>query len=148
MTVLLADDIDLSRGDLLAAAGRPAARHERARDDAVLAGRQAAAPGARLLLKHGTRTTQVIVGAITELLDPETLTFGDPPDQLQVNDIAHVGLRTADPLPVDDYAASGPPAASCSSTRRPATRWPPGWSASRWPTPCGRGSLPNTAAAI
>ena len=62
-------------------------------------------PGARLLLKHGTRTTQVIVGAITERLDPQTLTFGDAPAQLQINDIAHVGLRTADPLPVDDYAA-------------------------------------------
>ena len=61
-------------------------------------------PGARLLLKHGTRTTQVIVGAITEQLDPETMTFGDAPAQLQINDIAHVGLRTADPLPVDDYA--------------------------------------------
>ena len=43
-------------------------------------------------------------GAITERLDPETLSFGAPPDRLQINDIAHVGLRTADPMPVDDYA--------------------------------------------
>ena len=42
--------------------------------------------------------------ALTEQLDPETMTFGDAPAQLQINDIAHVGLRTADPLPVDDYA--------------------------------------------
>ena len=43
-------------------------------------------------------------GAVTERLDTETLTFGDAPAQLQINDIAHVSLRTADPLPVDDYA--------------------------------------------
>ena len=60
--------------------------------------------GARLLLKHGTRTTQVIVGALGERLDTETVTFVDPPEQLAINDIAQVSLRTADPLPVDDYA--------------------------------------------
>ena len=30
--------------------------------------------------------------------------FGEAPAQLQINDIARVVLRTADPLPVDDYA--------------------------------------------
>jgi sulfate adenylyltransferase subunit 1 len=60
--------------------------------------------GARLLLKHGARTTQVIVGALGERLDTETVTFVDPPEQLAINDIAQVSLRTADPLPVDDYA--------------------------------------------
>jgi sulfate adenylyltransferase subunit 1 len=104
VTVLLADDIDLSRGDLLAAAdAAPRVTSELETTLCWLAATPLR-PGARLLLKHGTRTTQVMVGAITDLLDPETLAFGDPPDRLQVNDIAHVGLRTADPLPVDDYA--------------------------------------------
>jgi sulfate adenylyltransferase subunit 1 len=62
-------------------------------------------PGARLLLKHGTRTTQVIVGALGDRLDTESVTWVDPPAQLAINDIAQVSLRTADPLPVDDYAA-------------------------------------------
>jgi sulfate adenylyltransferase subunit 1 len=61
-------------------------------------------PGARLLLKHGTRTTQVIVGALGERLDTETVSWVDTPAQLAINDIAQVSLRTADPLPVDDYA--------------------------------------------
>jgi sulfate adenylyltransferase subunit 1 len=104
VTVLLADDIDLSRGDLLAAADAPPRVTNALKTTLCWLAATPLRPGARLLLKHGTRTTQVIVGAITELLDPETLTFGDPPDRLQVNDIAHVGLRTADPLPVDDYA--------------------------------------------
>jgi sulfate adenylyltransferase subunit 1 len=104
VTVRLADDLDLSRGDLLAAA-EAAPRVTSALETTLCwLASTPLRPGARLLLKHGTRTTQVIVGAITERLDPETLTFGDPPERLQINDIAHVGLRTADPLPVDDYA--------------------------------------------
>jgi sulfate adenylyltransferase subunit 1 len=104
VTILLSDDIDLSRGDLIAAAGAPPRVTSELGTTLCWLAATPLRPGARLLLKHGTRTTQVIVGAITGLLDPDTLTFGDPPDRLQINDIAHVGLRTADPLPVDDYA--------------------------------------------
>jgi sulfate adenylyltransferase subunit 1 len=61
-------------------------------------------PGARLLLKHGARTTQVIVGALGDRLDTDTVSYVDAPETLGINDIARVTLRTADPLPVDDYA--------------------------------------------
>ena len=105
VTVLLADDIDLSRGDLLAAAGDPPRVTNELETTLCWLADKPLRPGARLLLKHGTRTTQVLVGAVTERLDTETLRFGPPPEQLQINDIAHVALRTADPLPVDDYAA-------------------------------------------
>jgi sulfate adenylyltransferase subunit 1 len=105
VTVLLTDDIDISRGDLLAAADAAPRVTSELETTLCWLAEKPLRPGARLLLKHGTRTTQVIVGAITERLDPDTLRFGEPPAQLQINDIAHVGLRTADPLPVDDYAA-------------------------------------------
>ena len=104
VTIRLADDIDISRGDLLAAADAPPRVTSELETTVCWLAEKPLRPGARLLLKHGTRTTQVIVGAITERLDPETLRFGAAPAQLQINDIAHVGLRTADALPVDDYA--------------------------------------------
>jgi sulfate adenylyltransferase subunit 1 len=104
VTVLLADDIDISRGDLLAAADAPSRVTDELETTLCWLAEKPLRPGARLLLKHGTRTTQVIVGAITGRLDPDTLTFVEPPAQLQINDIAHVGLRTADALPVDEYA--------------------------------------------
>jgi sulfate adenylyltransferase subunit 1 len=104
VTVRLADDIDISRGDLLAAADSAPRVTDELDTTLCWLAEKPLRPGARLLLKHGTRITQVIVGAITERLDPETLTFGEPPDRLQINDIAHVGLRTADALPVDEYA--------------------------------------------
>jgi sulfate adenylyltransferase subunit 1 len=104
VTVLLADDIDISRGDLLAAASSPPRVVDEIDATLCWLAEKPLRPGARLLLKHGTRTTQVVVAAITERLDTDTLTFTEPPAQLQVNDIAHVALRTADALPVDDYA--------------------------------------------
>jgi sulfate adenylyltransferase subunit 1 len=104
VTIRLADDIDISRGDLLADADSPPRVTSELETTVCWLAEKPLRPGARLLLKHGTRTTQVIVGAITERLDPETLRFGEAPAQLQINDIAHVGMRTADALPVDDYA--------------------------------------------
>ncbi|HXV93890.1 MAG TPA: GTP-binding protein [Pseudonocardia sp.] len=104
VTVLLTDDIDISRGDVLAAADAPPRVTDELDTTLCWLAEKPLRPGARLLLKHGTRTTQVIVGAVTERLDTDTSTFEPAPGELGINDIAHAALRTADPLPVDDYA--------------------------------------------
>ena len=104
VTVLLADDIDAPRGAMIAAAAdAPEVGTEL---DATLCwlAEKPLAPGARLLLKHGTRTTQVIVGGLRARLDTDTVSYTDAPEQLEINDIGRVALRTADPLPVDPYA--------------------------------------------
>lgn len=103
VTVRLADDIDISRGDMLVAAdAQPSVTSE---IDATLCwlGDKPLRPNARLLLKHGTRTTQVMVGAPESRIDTDTLTEVDA-DTLSLNDIGRVTVRTADPLPVDEYA--------------------------------------------
>jgi sulfate adenylyltransferase subunit 1 len=67
-------------------------------------------PGARVLLKHGTRTTQAIVGAVTHRLDTESMTLVEEPGELGINDMGQVSLTVAEPLPLDDYdtvAATG-----------------------------------------
>jgi sulfate adenylyltransferase subunit 1 len=106
VTVLLADDIDISRGDVLASAAQPPQVTDEIEATLCWLAEKPLRPGARLLLKHGTRTTQVIVGALGERLslDAETPEFVEAPEQLGINDIAHATLRTADPLPVDEYA--------------------------------------------
>ena len=78
VTIRLADDIDLSRGDVLAAAA--AAPTVTAELDAVLCwlADKPLRAGARLLVKHGTRTTQAIVGALGDQLDTETVTWVRP----------------------------------------------------------------------
>ncbi|OLL73164.1 Sulfate adenylyltransferase subunit 1 [Pseudonocardia sp. Ae168_Ps1] len=104
VTVLLTDDIDAPRGALIAAAyDAPEVTSE---VDATLCwlAEKPLVPGARLLLKHGTRTTQVIVGGLVSRLDTETVSYTGAPEQLEINDIGRVSLRVADPLPVDPYA--------------------------------------------
>lgn len=104
VTVLLADDIDAPRGALIAAASDvPEVTSE---IDATLCwlAEKPLLPGARLLLKHGTRTTQVIVGTLGSRLDTETVSYAPTPEKLEINDIGRVSLRVADPLPVDAYA--------------------------------------------
>jgi sulfate adenylyltransferase subunit 1 len=106
VTVLLADDIDISRGDVLASAARPPQVTDEIEATLCWLAEKPLRPGARLLLKHGTCTTQVIVDALGERLsfDSEIPEFVDAPEQLGINDIAHATLRTADALPLDPYA--------------------------------------------
>jgi sulfate adenylyltransferase subunit 1 len=105
VTVRLVDDIDIARGDVLASATAPPVVTTELDATLCWLAEKPLRPGARLLLKHGARTTQVIVGALGGLLDVDTVAYTDAPDSIGINDIALVSLRTADPLPVDDYAA-------------------------------------------
>jgi sulfate adenylyltransferase subunit 1 len=105
VTVRLADDIDLSRGDVLASAAAPPPVTTELDATLCWLADKPLRPGARLLLKHGTRTTQAIVGALGDRLDTDTVSWVGAPETLSINDIARVTLRTADPLPADHYAA-------------------------------------------
>jgi sulfate adenylyltransferase subunit 1 len=105
----LADDLGVARGSLLAA---PGGAEPVADFGATLAWlhEKPLRPGARLLLKHGTRTVQAIVAAVTHRLDTETLSVVDEPGELTINDMGQVSLTVAEPLPLDDYdevAATG-----------------------------------------
>ena len=104
VTVRLADDLDVSRGDLIAA-GCPAPLPTRdvEADVCHLAGRPLRA-GARVLLKHTTRTVRARVEDIAYRIDIGTLRRRPAAEGLTVNDIGHVVLRTAEPLALDRYA--------------------------------------------
>ncbi|MCP2165166.1 sulfate adenylyltransferase subunit 1 [Goodfellowiella coeruleoviolacea] len=106
VTLVLADELDISRGDLIAAADRP----PRLADDfdatvCWLADRPLRA-GARVLVKHGARTVPAIIGELSSRFDEQNLSSVDGPDQLALNDIGRVRVRTAEPLPIDDYRSS------------------------------------------
>ena len=107
VTLLLEDDLDLSRGDLISGlADAPEPVTEFGATITLLAERPLRR-GARALLRYGTSTTRVIVSSIDGLLDIDSLTYQSAPDALALNDIAKVTLRTADPLPVEDYRPGG-----------------------------------------
>ncbi len=101
----LADDLGIARGALLAApADAPEPRTEFAATLAWLH-EKPLVPGRRLLVKHGTHTTPAMITAITHRLDTQTLALDADPGGLEINDIGHVEVTVAEPLPLDDYDA-------------------------------------------
>ncbi|MCK0090899.1 sulfate adenylyltransferase [Rhodococcus sp. HNM0563] len=102
VTLILADDVDVSRGDVIAAPGAPEPIGEFEATVCWLA-EKPLRPGARLLLKHGTRTTQAIVGTLEERFDEQNLTSVPNPESLELNEIARISVRVAEPIAADDY---------------------------------------------
>ena len=102
VTLRLADDLDIARGDLIAAAAdAPAATLDVDGTVAWLSDRPLM-PGARVLLKHTTRTVQAVVKAVGGRLNLATARL-EPADQLELNDIGHVTLRLAAPIIAEEY---------------------------------------------
>ncbi|MBR7830434.1 50S ribosome-binding GTPase [Actinospica sp. MGRD01-02] len=106
VTLRLADDLDVARGELIATAGSaPEPTRELTATVCHLAERTLRA-GDRVLLRHTTRTVQAIVTELVHTLDVTTLETGAGPEALHVNDIARIRLRTAEPIAADDYAVN------------------------------------------
>jgi sulfate adenylyltransferase subunit 1 len=107
VTLLLEDEIDISRGDLLAAADDPPVLTDEL--DATLAwlADKPLRPGARVLVKHGARTVPAIVGELRTRFDEQKLSTTDNPESLRLNEIGQVSVRTAEPVPVDEYRTHG-----------------------------------------
>ena len=103
VTVLLADDLDVSRGDLIAAVADAPEPTSSFTTTLCWLGDKPLQPGARLLLKHGTRTTPAIVGGIDAVFDEQDLRVDDAPESLALNQIGRVSVQTAEPLAADDY---------------------------------------------
>jgi sulfate adenylyltransferase subunit 1 len=105
VTVRLTDDIDVSRGDLIAA-GTPLAPTQDVIATVSHLNERPLRVGDKVLLKHTTRTVRAIVKDIPYLIDIDTLGHLDNPGSLQVNEIGRVVLRTAEPLALDPYATN------------------------------------------
>ncbi|MCK0437957.1 GTP-binding protein [Gordonia alkaliphila] len=103
VTLLLADDIDVSRGDLIAAAGDAPEPIQQFTATVCWLGDKPLRAGARLLLKHGTKTTPVIIGGLETLFDEQDLALVDAPESVELNRIGRISLTTAEPIAADDY---------------------------------------------
>ena len=104
VSVQLADDLDVGRGELICAPDDPPAGGRRIEATVCWMAEQPLRAGEHVALKHTTRTVRAAVESIDALLDVTTLTDGAPPDELKLNDIARLTLRTASPVVADPYA--------------------------------------------
>ena len=103
VTLLLADDVDASRGDVIAAVADAPEPIQQFTATVCWLAEKPLRPGARLLLKHGTRTTQAIVGGLDALFDEQNLTLIDAPNTVELNQIGRISVQTAEPIVADDY---------------------------------------------
>ncbi|WP_461166908.1 sulfate adenylyltransferase subunit 1 [Tsukamurella serpentis] len=102
VTVILADDVDVSRGDVIvSAADAPEPRQQFEATVCWLAEKPLRI-GARLLLKHGTKTTQAIIGGVDAVFDEQNLTVAAG-ESLELNQIGRIAVQTAEPIVADDY---------------------------------------------
>ncbi|MFD4371340.1 sulfate adenylyltransferase subunit 1 [Streptomyces sp. NPDC058486] len=106
VTVLLADDIDVARGDLIVPTTDAPATTQEIEATVCHVADQPLTVGHRVLLKHGTRTVKALVESIPSRLTLDDLSLRPHSGRLVANDIGRVRIRTAEPLPVDPYAAS------------------------------------------
>jgi sulfate adenylyltransferase subunit 1 len=107
VTLLLADDIDIARGDLVVAADAvPAMTDELSATLAWLADTPLRV-NQKVLVKSGTRTVRAMVTELRTRFDEQRLSTVDAPESLTLNEIGQVSLRTAEPLPVDPYTSHG-----------------------------------------
>ena len=107
ITVHLADNIDVSRGDVLASPRRaPLVAQELDAMVCWMSERPLVANG-RYALKHTTRTTRAVVDDVVYRLDINTGTrhaASEAPVTLALNDLGRIRLRTMVPIAFDAYA--------------------------------------------
>ncbi|MGW0858495.1 elongation factor 1-alpha C-terminal domain-related protein, partial [Streptomyces sp. NPDC002690] len=95
VSVRLADDLDIGRGDLIAPVAEAPALTRSLDADVCHLHERTLRVGDRVLLKHTTRTVKAIVQDLP-----------GRPDGLTTNELGRIRLRTAEPLAADPYADS------------------------------------------
>jgi sulfate adenylyltransferase large subunit len=103
VTLRLADDIDVSRGDMIAAPeDEPVAARE-LRAHICWMSDKPLAPRSRYSIKQTTRTARAVVEEIEHRVDINSLEHV-PASELGLNEIGRVLLRVSSPLVVDPYS--------------------------------------------
>ncbi|HTS95351.1 MAG TPA: GTP-binding protein [Streptosporangiaceae bacterium] len=103
-TLLLAGDLDISRGDMLC---RPHNQPPGAQDVEAMVcwmtDARTLSPRSRLIVKHTTRTVKAFVRDLHYRLDVNTLHRDEGAEDLRLNEIGRVTLRLTQPVFADPY---------------------------------------------
>ena len=103
VTLLLEDEVDISRGDMIVRFGESALVTRRIEVMLCWLGESPLDPQRKYLIRQTTRETRTALEAIEYRLDINTLQRM-PAERLCMNDIARVSFKLAQPLCVDAYA--------------------------------------------
>jgi sulfate adenylyltransferase subunit 1 len=106
VTLTLENEIDISRGDMIAAAAQPPLSVQEFEATLCWLSEKPLQPGGKYALKHGTRDTRAILREVVHKVNINTLQVNEEDKQIGMNDIGKVRIKTMAPLFVDPYKKS------------------------------------------
>ncbi len=104
VTVRLADDLDVGRGDVLCRPQDAPTPLREVEADVCWMADAPLRPGGRYAIKHTTRSARVVVDAIEHRIDVHSLQPRPGAEELALNDIGRVRLHVSAPLVADSYS--------------------------------------------
>ena len=104
VTLLLEDEIDISRGDMLVKSGDAARVAKEYDADICWFSEQPLDLRRKYAIKHTTKMAKALISRIQYRVDINSLQKVDGIARLQMNDIARVGVKVQQPLVIDSYA--------------------------------------------
>lgn len=104
VTLLLEDDMDISRGDMIVKNGDNVSVAKQFDADICWLNEQPLDLRRKYAIKHTTKTAKALVSQIQYRVDVNTLERVEGISQLQMNDIARVGVKVQQSLVIDSYA--------------------------------------------
>jgi sulfate adenylyltransferase subunit 1 (EFTu-like GTPase family) len=102
VTLRLEDQLDISRGDMVVNPDDPPVPARELEAMVCWMSSKPLSAGARYVLKHTTRSVRAVVDELEHQVDVNTLEHG-PAQELGLNEIGRVKLRTSSPVMVDRY---------------------------------------------
>ena len=106
LTLRLEDELDISRGELICRPDEAATVARELQADICWMAERPLRAGGRYVLKHTSRNATAIVESIEDVVDVHTLQRTQPAEELTLNDIGRVRLRTSVPLAFDPYTSN------------------------------------------
>ena len=104
VTIRLADDIDISRGDMICRPNnQPVSSQDIQAMVCWMSENADLTPRMKLALKHTTRSSRVMITDLHYRIDVNTLHREENPSSLQLNEIGRISLRSTQPLFFDEY---------------------------------------------
>ncbi|MCB9222922.1 MAG: 50S ribosome-binding GTPase [Crocinitomicaceae bacterium] len=103
VTIELEDDIDISRGDILTLSSSESTGDRLINSKICWLDKEPLVPQKRYLLKYNAATVPVKIDAIESQLNFTSLDFETNPDQVGINSINQISIKTAAPIYLDQY---------------------------------------------
>ncbi len=106
LTLRLEDELDVSRGELICHPDEAPVVARELQADICWMTDELLRPGSRYVIKQTSHSATAVIDAIDDMVDVHTLERMAAPQELGLNDIGRVRLRTSAPLVFDPYTSN------------------------------------------